>query len=160
MTDSKTIVEAEKPVVYTVVDIMRLLPHRYPFLLVDRILELEPDKRIVGLKNVTVNEEFFQGHFPGLPVMPGVLVVESMAQVAGVMLYRDLVERESKLIYFTGIEGAKFRRPVVPGDQLRLEANVLNRRNNFGKVDARATVEGKLVAQAVLMFAITDRPGK
>ena len=139
---------------------MKLLPHRYPFLLVDRILELEPDKRIVGLKNVTVNEEFFQGHFPGLPVMPGVLVVESMAQVAGVMLYRDLAERESKLIYFTGIEGAKFRRPVVPGDQLRLEASVLNRRNNFGKVDARATVEGKLVAQAVLMFAITDRPGK
>ncbi|HUY15462.1 MAG TPA: 3-hydroxyacyl-ACP dehydratase FabZ [Terriglobia bacterium] len=160
MADSKTTVEIEKPVVYTVTDIMKLLPHRYPFLLVDRILELEPDKRIVGLKNVTVNEEFFQGHFPGLPVMPGVLVVESMAQVAGVMLYRDLAERESKLIYFTGIEGAKFRRPVVPGDQLRLEASVLNRRNNFGKVDARATVEGKLVAQAVLMFAITDRPGK
>jgi len=160
VADSKTTVEIEKPVVYTVTDIMKLLPHRYPFLLVDRILELEPDKRIVGLKNVTVNEEFFQGHFPGLPVMPGVLVVESMAQVAGVMLYRDLAERESKLIYFTGIEGAKFRRPVVPGDQLRLEASVLNRRNNFGKVDARATVEGKLVAQAVLMFAITDRPGK
>ncbi|MGH9430675.1 MAG: 3-hydroxyacyl-ACP dehydratase FabZ [Terriglobia bacterium] len=146
--------------VYTVTDIMKLLPHRYPFLMVDRIVELEPDKRIVGLKNVTVNEEFFQGHFPGAPVMPGVLVIESMAQVAGVMIYRDLPQRESKLIYFTGIEGAKFRRPVVPGDQLRLEVDLLTRRNNFGKVDARATVEGKLVAQAVLMFAIIDRPGK
>jgi len=152
--------ETETSVVYTVTDIMKLLPHRYPFLLVDRILELEADKRIVGLKNVTVNEEFFQGHFPGVPVMPGVLVVESMAQVAGVMIYRDLPERESKLVYFTGIEGAKFRRPVVPGDQLRLEVGLLNRRSNFGKVDARATVEGKLVAQAVLMFAIIDRPGK
>jgi 3-hydroxyacyl-[acyl-carrier-protein] dehydratase len=152
--------EKEKAVVYTVTDIMKLLPHRYPFLLVDRILELEPDKRIVGLKNVTVNEEFFQGHFPGAPVMPGVLVIESMAQVAGVMIYRDLPERETKLIYFTGIEGAKFRRPVVPGDQLRLEVGLLNRRNNFGKVDARATVESKLVAQAILTFAIVGRPGR
>lgn len=160
MADPSVMVETEKTVVYTVTEIMKLLPHRYPFLLVDRILEFEPDKRIVGLKNVTVNEEFFQGHFPGVPVMPGVLVVESMAQVAGVMIYRDLPDRESKLVYFTGIEGAKFRRPVVPGDQLRLEVSLLNRRSNFGKVDARATVEGKLVAQAILMFAITDRPGK
>jgi beta-hydroxyacyl-ACP dehydratase FabZ len=152
--------DATSSVIYTVTDIMKILPHRYPFLLVDRIIELEPGKRIVGLKNVTVNEEFFQGHFPGVPVMPGVLVIESMAQVAGVMIYRDLPERESKLIYFTGIEGAKFRRPVVPGDQLRLEVGFLNRRNNFGKVDGTATVDGKLVAQAVLMFAIIDRPGK
>ena len=150
----------EKRVVYTVTDIMKMLPHRYPFLLVDRILELEPGTRIVGLKNVTVNEQFFQGHFPGAPVMPGVLVIESMAQVAGVMIYRDLPDRDSKLIYFTGIEGAKFRRPVVPGDQLRIEVDFLNRRNNFGKVDARASVEGKLVAEAVLMFAIIDRPVK
>jgi 3-hydroxyacyl-[acyl-carrier-protein] dehydratase len=138
---------------------MKFLPHRYPFLLVDRILEVEGDKRIVGLKNVTINEPFFQGHFPGAPVMPGVLIIEAMAQVAGVMIYRDLPDKEKKLIYFTGIENAKFRRPVVPGDQLRIEMELLNRRNNFGKMTGRATVEGKLAAEAVVMFAVTDRPG-
>ncbi|MBZ5545760.1 MAG: 3-hydroxyacyl-ACP dehydratase FabZ [Acidobacteriia bacterium] len=137
---------------------MRFLPHRYPFLLVDRILELEPDKRIVGLKNVTINEPFFQGHFPGAPVMPGVLIIESMAQVAGVMIYRDLPDKEKKLIYFTGIESAKFRRPVLPGDQLRIEMELVNRRSNFGKMQGRATVDGKLVAEAVVFFAISDHP--
>jgi 3-hydroxyacyl-[acyl-carrier-protein] dehydratase len=145
--------------VYGVTEIMGLLPHRYPFLLVDRILELDPDRRIVGLKNVTINEPFFQGHFPGAPVMPGVLIIESMAQVGGVLLYRDLPEREKKLIYFTGIENAKFRRPVVPGDQLRIEMEVLNRRNQFGKLQGRATVEGKLAAEAIVQFAIVERPG-
>jgi beta-hydroxyacyl-ACP dehydratase FabZ len=137
---------------------MKFLPHRYPFLLVDRILELEPEKRIVGLKNVTINEPFFQGHFPGAPVMPGVLIIEAMAQVAGVMIYRNLPDREKKLIYFTGIESAKFRRPVVPGDQLRIEMELLNRRSNFGKMQGRANVEGKLVAEAIVLFAIADHP--
>jgi beta-hydroxyacyl-ACP dehydratase FabZ len=152
--------EVEKHVVYGITEIMKFLPHRYPFLLVDRIVELEPEKRIVGLKNVTINEPFFQGHFPGAPVMPGVLMVEAMAQVAGVMIYRDLPDREKKLIYFTGIENARFRRPVVPGDQLRIEMELLSRRNNFGKMNGRATVDGKLVAEAVVMFAIADHPGK
>ena len=112
MADSIAASDTEKKVVYGIHEIMRFLPHRYPFLLVDRILELEPDKRIVGLKNVTINEPFFQGHFPGAPVMPGVLIIESMSQVAGVMIYRDLPDKEKKLIYFTGIESAKFRRPA------------------------------------------------
>jgi len=151
--------EAEKRIVYGITEIMKFLPHRYPFLLVDRIVELEPEKRIVGLKNVTINEQFFQGHFPGAPVMPGVLIIEAMAQVAGVMIYRDLPDREKKLIYFTSIENARFRRPVVPGDQLRIEMELLARRNNFGKMNGRATVDGKLVAEAVVMFAIAGHPG-
>lgn len=151
--------QAEQRTVYGITDIMRFLPHRYPFLLVDRIVELDAEKRIVGLKNVTINEQFFQGHFPGVPVMPGVLIIESMAQVAGVLLFRDLPNREKKLIYFTGIEDARFRRPVVPGDQLRIEMELLNRRNNFGKMQGRATVEGKLAAEAVVTFAIVERPG-
>ena len=160
MADPVAPPEREQRVVYTVTEIMQILPHRYPFLLVDRIIELEPNKRIVGLKNVTINEEFFQGHFPGAPVMPGVLIIEAMAQVAGVMIYRDLPDRESKLIYFTGIENARFRRPVLPGDQLRIEMELLNRRNNFGKLQGRATVDGKLVAEAIVFFAITERPTK
>jgi len=149
----------EQKAVYTAAEIMKFLPHRYPFLLVDRIVELEPDKRIVGLKNVTINEQFFQGHFPGAPVMPGVLIIEAMAQVAGVLIYRDLPNREKKLIYFTGIENAKFRRPVTPGDQLRIEIECLNRRNNFGKMQGRATVDGKLVAEAIVLFVIAEHPG-
>ena len=141
-------------------DIMRFLPHRYPFLLVDRILEVEGDKRIVGLKNVTINEPFFQGHFPGAPVMPGVLIIECMAQVAGVMIYRDLPDKDRKLVYFTSIENARFRRPVLPGDQLRIEMQLLNRRANFGKMNGQATVDGKLVAEAIVMFAVADRPGQ
>lgn len=149
---------SEQKFVFGINDIMKILPHRYPFLLVDRILEMEPGKRIVGLKNVTYNEQFFQGHFPGAPVMPGVLVLESMAQVAGVLMYHDLPDRDKKLIYFTGVENAKFRRPVVPGDQLRIEMEMLWRRSNFGKGQGRATVEGKLVAEAVILFAIEERP--
>ncbi len=160
MADSIATPDTEKRVVYGIHDIMKFLPHRYPFLLVDRIVELEPEKRIVGLKNVTINEGFFQGHFPGAPVMPGVLIIESMAQVAGVMIYRDLPERSDKLIYFTGIENAKFRRPVLPGDQLRIEMELLSRRSNFGKMQGRATVDGKLAAEAVVLFAIADHPGK
>ena len=125
----------------------------------DRIVEIEPGKRIVGIKNVTINEQFFVGHFPGAPVMPAVLIIESMAQVSGVLIYKDLPEREKKLIFFTGIESARFRRPVVPGDQLRIEMELLRRRNNFGKMNGKALVDGKLVAEAVVQFAIVDRPG-
>ncbi|MGD0130104.1 MAG: 3-hydroxyacyl-ACP dehydratase FabZ, partial [Terriglobia bacterium] len=150
MAELPTLAGTERGFVYSIMDIMSFLPHRYPFLLVDRILEIEGDKRIVGLKNVTMNEPFFQGHFPGAPVMPGVLIIECMAQVAGVMIYRDMPDKDKKLIYFTGIENAKFRRPVLPGDQLRVEMQLLNRRNNFGKMHGQATVEGKLAAEATV----------
>jgi len=149
----------ERQVIYGITDIMKILPHRYPFLLVDRITELEANKRIVGIKNVTINEHFFQGHFPGAPVMPGVLVIESMAQVGAVLFYRD-ESPGKKLIYFTGIESAKFRRPVIPGDQLRIEMEVLGRRSNFGKMSGRATVDGKLVAEAVVTCVIADHPSQ
>lgn len=162
MADPTTVSTPGTRIVYNVVEIMQFLPHRYPFLLVDRIIEMDPPNRIVGLKNVTMNEEFFQGHFPGAPVMPGVLILEAMAQVAGVMLYRDMPDEDKlrKLIYFTGVENAKFRRPVVPGDQLRMEIDLVHRRTSFGKVSARALVEGKLVAEAFELFAISDRPGQ
>ncbi len=162
MADPSSVSATESRVVYNVIEIMKLLPHRYPFLLVDRIVELDPPQRIVGLKNVTINEEFFQGHFPGAPVMPGVLILEAMAQVAGVLLYREMPDEDKnhKLIYFTGVENAKFRRPVVPGDQLRIEVELVYRRNHFGKVSARALVEGKLVAEAQELFAVADRPGQ
>ncbi len=149
----------EKKMIADIHEIIKALPHRYPFLLVDRILKIEPGKRIVGIKNVTINEQFFVGHFPGAPVMPAVLIIESMAQVSGVLIYKDLPEREKKLIFFTGIESAKFRHPVLPGDQLQIEMELLRRRNNFGKMNGKALVDGKLVAEAVVQFAIVDRPG-
>jgi beta-hydroxyacyl-ACP dehydratase FabZ len=160
VADPEAIPNTEKHFVYSIMDIMSFLPHRYPFLLVDRIVEIDGDKRIVGLKNVTINEPFIQVHFPGAPVMPGVLIIECMAQVAGVMIYRDMPDKDKKLIYFTTIENAKFRRPVLPGDQLRVEMQLLNRRTNFGKMNGQATVDGKLVAEAIVTFAISDRPGQ
>ncbi|HEY8345558.1 MAG TPA: 3-hydroxyacyl-ACP dehydratase FabZ [Bacillota bacterium] len=134
-------------------EIKKLLPHRYPFLMVDRVLSFEPQKRIVALKNVTVNEEFFNGHFPQRPVMPGVLIIESMAQVAGLVM---LVEEEhrGKIPFFTGIDNARFRRPVVPGDQLILEIEVVRIKGNVGKVKGRALVEGEVAAEAELMFVL------
>jgi beta-hydroxyacyl-ACP dehydratase FabZ len=159
VTDPIATSEIEQQEVYSITEIMKILPHRYPFLLVDRITQLEPNRRIVGIKNVTINEHFFQGHFPGAPVMPGVLVIESMAQVAAVLFYRDETPGE-KLIYFAGIENAKFRRPVTPGDQLRIEMEVLSRRSNFGKMSGRVTVDGKLVAEAIVTCVIADHPGK
>ncbi len=123
---------------------MSVLPHRYPILLVDRVLEMEPKKRIVALKNVTINEEFFLGHFPGQPVMPGVLLVEAMAQAGGILLLHDMPDRERKLVLFTGIERARFRRPVVPGDQVRFEVEVLRLRRAFCKLAGKALVDGKL----------------
>lgn len=133
--------------------IKKLLPHRYPFLMVDRVLSFEPQKKIVALKNVTVNEEFFNGHFPQRPVMPGVLIIESMAQVAGlVMLVED--EHKGKIPFFTGIDNARFRRPVVPGDQLILEIDVVRIKGNVGKVKGRALVGDELAAEAELMFVL------
>ena len=140
-----------------VVEIQKILPHRYPFLLVDRILEVEPGKRIVGLKNVTVNEEFFLGHFPGKPVMPGVLIIEAMAQVGGVLLLMEVPDRESKLVYFLGIDEARFRKPVVPGDQVRFELELLKRKATTCKLQGKAFVDGQLVAEAVVMSAMVER---
>jgi beta-hydroxyacyl-ACP dehydratase FabZ len=134
-----------------------ILPHRYPMLLVDRIVEVADD-RIVGLKNVTANEPFFQGHFPCYPVMPGVLIVETMAQVGAVLLLRAVEKRDDKLVFFTSIEQAKFRKPVVPGDQLRVEMQVLRRRATVCKMSGRVTVDGTLVAEAILMCQLADKP--
>src|SRR5271154_5167010 len=124
--------------------IQKILPHRYPFLLVDTIEEMERWKRIVGIKNVTINEGFFQGHFPSQPIMPGVLIIESMAQTGGGLLLNDVPDRDNKLIYFVAIDNARFRRPVIPGDQLRLHLTVAAIRGTFCKLEGRATVVGEL----------------
>ena len=140
-----------------VVAIQKILPHRYPFLMVDGILEMERLKRIVGVKNVTINESYFQGHFPGAPVMPAVLIIESMAQIGGLLLLTEVPDRENKLLYFVAVDGARFRKPVVPGDQLKVEMTVLNWRGDFCKLEGRATVDGKLAAEATLMCKMVDR---
>jgi len=140
-----------------VVAIQKILPQRYPFLMVDGILEMERLKRIVGIKNVTINESHFQGHFPGAPVMPGVLIIESMAQTGGLLLLLEVPDREKKLLYFVAVDGARFRRPVVPGDQLRLEMTVLSWRGDFCKLEGKATVNGQLAAEATLMCKMMDR---
>lgn len=137
--------------------IMSVLPHRYPILLVDRVLEIEPKKRIVAIKNVTINEPIFNGHFPGRPVFPGVLLIEGMAQAGGLLLLQDIPDRSKKLIYFAGIEEAKFRRPVVPGDQVRYELEVLRLRSTFSKLKGTVTVDGQLCAEAVISSAMVDR---
>ncbi|HKQ59998.1 MAG TPA: 3-hydroxyacyl-ACP dehydratase FabZ [Candidatus Polarisedimenticolaceae bacterium] len=137
--------------------ILRSIPHRYPFLLVDRITELVPGRRIVGLKNVSANEPFFQGHFPGTPVMPGVLIIEALAQVGAVLMLHDMPDRERKLVYFTGIDRARFRRTVVPGDQVRLTLEVLKLRSRTCKMGGRAEVDGQLVAEAEILSALVER---
>ncbi len=137
--------------------IREILPHRYPMLLVDRIVELE-EERIVGIKNVTVNEPFFLGHFPDFPVMPGVLIVEAMAQVAGVLVLSRIPDRHSKLVLLASIEQAKFRKPVVPGDQLRIEMVVTKIKTSVAKMHGTATVEGVVVAEAEVLCKIADRP--
>ncbi|MBV8200859.1 MAG: 3-hydroxyacyl-ACP dehydratase FabZ [Acidobacteria bacterium] len=130
--------------------ILSMLPHRYPMLLVDRVVEYEPRKRLVAIKNVTINEPFFAGHFPGKPVMPGVLVIEAMAQAGALMLLQEVEGNQSKLLYLTGISDAKFRRPVVPGDQLRFEIDVLRIRSGHSRLACKALVDGQLAAEAVL----------
>ena len=142
----------------TITEIMKILPHRYPMLLVDRIVEFDAGKRIVGIKNVSANEQFFQGHFPGAPVMPGVLIVEAMAQCAAVLILRDIPNREEKLFLFGGVDKARFRKPVVPGDQVRLECEILQRRSNSVKIHGTATVNGELVAEAEMLSVMVERP--
>lgn len=149
---SENVLETKKEL--DIEEIQKIIPHRYPFLLVDKIIETDGDKKIVGLKNISFNEPFFEGHFPGQPVMPGVLVVESMAQVAGVLLLSK-PENKGKLAYFMGIDGVRFRQPIVPGDQLRVEVEIERVKSKTGKVKAIATVNGKIACEADLMFAFT-----
>jgi len=139
-------------------EIMSLIPHRFPFLLVDRIIEIELGKRIVGIKNVSINEAFFQGHFPGRPVMPGVLIVEALAQTGGVLLFKSKPEMQGKLMYFGGIENVRWRKPVVPGDQLRLEVEFTNWRHKLVKMVGKAVVDGEVVAEAQMSAFVADEP--
>ncbi len=141
-----------------VVEIQDILPHRYPLLLVDRILELEP-LRVVGLKNVTATEPHFQGHFPDFPVMPGVLIVECMAQTAGVLVLSQIPDRKNKVVLLTTIEEAKFRKPVIPGDQLRVEMTVISKRASVAKMKGEARVNGELVAECTVMCVLRDKEG-
>src|ERR1700728_283700 len=140
-----------------ILEIMSLLPHRYPFLLIDRVIEMEPRQRIVALKNVTINEPHFTGHFPDYPIMPGVLMVEAIAQAGGALLLAEIPDRASKLMVFTSIENARFRRPVTPGDQLRIEVTVLNWRTRVVKMGGSITVDGKVVCDATVMCQMVDR---
>jgi len=143
---------------YNIQEIMDFLPHRYPFIMIDRILETVPDEKITALKNVTINEPFFQGHFPGTPIMPGVLIVEAMAQAGGVLASASLPqEKQGALIYFMGIDKVKFRKPVVPGDQLVIEVQILKQRLKVSKMSAIATVDKKIVAEAELMATFGDK---
>ncbi len=140
-----------------IVEIMAILPHRYPFLLIDRVIEMERKTRIVAIKNVTANEPHFTGHFPDYPIMPGVLMVEAIAQAGGALLLTEVEDRDNKLMVFTGIEAAKFRRPVVPGDQLRIEVTVLNWRTTAVKLLGKCNVEGKLACEATITCMLTTR---
>ena len=137
--------------------IQEIIPHRYPFLLVDRIVEFEAGKRIVGVKSVSVNEPFFQGHFPGMPIMPGVLIIEALAQTAAVLALRDLADREKQLSLFSTIDNAKFRRPVVPGDTLMLELTVLKARSRYCRMRGEARVDGQLAAECEIGSSLADR---
>jgi len=138
-------------------ELLNLLPHRYPMLLLDRVTEIVRAKRIVAIKNVTINEPFFAGHFPGYPIMPGVLIVESMAQAGAALLFTEVTERDNKLLVFTGIERARFRRPVTPGDQLRIEVDVLAFRGTAGRLQGKAYVDGKLACEAIVTCRLLAR---
>ena len=137
-------------------EILAVMPHRYPFLLIDRVLEMD-EKMIRAIKNVTINEPHFLGHFPGIPVMPGVLIVEAMAQAGGFLILSQIDDREDKLIYFTGIDKCRFRKPVVPGDQLIFEVELVAKRSTFAKIRGRALVDGVVVCEAEMMSALADR---
>ena len=155
--------ETLKPEAARVLDIrqiMAILPHRYPFLLIDRILESSRKKRIVAIKNVTINEPFFMGHFPGYPIMPGVLMVEAIAQAGGVLLLPEVPDHENKLLVFSGIDRARFRKAVTPGDQLRIEVDVLNWRPLAARLEGKVYVEGKLACEATIMCAVVPRPSR
>ena len=152
---------AEAPAGSTVLDIIqiqRILPHRYPFLLIDRVISLTPRKRLVALKNVSANEPHFAGHFPGYPIMPGVLIIEAIAQAGGTLVLSEILDRDDKLVVFTGIERARFRKPVVPGDQLRIEVEVLAWRATAVRMRGTAYVGDKLACEAVVSCALVDRP--
>jgi beta-hydroxyacyl-ACP dehydratase FabZ len=140
-----------------ITEILEILPHRYPFLLVDRIIEFEPRRRIVAIKNVTINEPFFQGHFPGAPVMPGVLILEAMAQAAGILMYHEVTDHKTKLMYFTGLDNVRWRQPVFPGDTLRLELSVLHIKARFIKLRGEAFVDGQLVTEAEITSVLVDK---
>ena len=140
-----------------IVEIMNSIPHRYPFLLLDRVIEIEERKRIVAIKNVSINEPFFAGHFPGVPIMPGVLIIEAMAQAGAILLLHDMPDRASKLVYFTGIDGARFRRLVVPGDQIRFTLEVLKLRGRSCKMRGTAEIDGERAAEADIMCGLVDR---
>jgi beta-hydroxyacyl-ACP dehydratase FabZ len=144
--------------IFDIVEIQKMLPHRYPFLLVDRVLELEKGKNIVAIKNVTINEPFFQGHFPGRPIMPGVLMVEAMAQAGGILVHQsaDTEDGKDNMVYFMAIDKVKFRKPVVPGDQLRFEVELTQHRGKVCKFRGEAKVEGKVVCEAEFM-AMTSK---
>ena len=165
MTETAEITEVPpaEHIHYDINDIMRILPHRYPMLLIDRVVDLERKKRIVAIKNVSINEPFFIGHFPGAPIMPGVLIVEAIAQAGGALLLTEVPERDEKLIVFTGIEKAKFRRQVVPGDQVRIEVDVLAWREGSGRKAVRmqgnAYVDGKRAAEAIVTCQLVPKPG-
>jgi 3-hydroxyacyl-[acyl-carrier-protein] dehydratase len=142
---------------FDIQEILDFLPHRYPFLLIDRIVEFERTKRVVALKNVTINEPHFQGHFPGAPIMPGVLVIEAMAQAGALLMLSEMPDRANKLAVFTGIDNAKFRRQVVPGDQLRIEVDVLSFRTRAGRMAGKAYVGDKLACEATLTCMVVSR---
>jgi len=157
MEQERSSITKAESIVLDILEIQKVLPHRYPFLLVDRIVDLVPMKRVVGIKNVTMNEPFFQGHFPGYPVMPGVLILEAMAQTGGFLLLNTENDPSGKLVYFTGINKVKFRKPVVPGDQLRFEVEFLKLRRNICKMKGLAFVDDKMVCEAELTAAIVDK---
>jgi 3-hydroxyacyl-[acyl-carrier-protein] dehydratase len=147
------------PTMLDINEIQRILPHRYPFLLIDRVIDLTPRERIVAIKNVTINEPFFQGHFPNLPIMPGVLVVEAIAQAGGALLLTEVEDRDQKLMVFTGIERARFRRPIIPGDQVRIEVEVKSWRMNAVRMEGKAFVGDKRVAEATVTCQLIARAG-